>query len=163
MAKRGCIDKAERIAIVKYGTRGVFLWLVGVPWTILGIAFVAQPMERFSKPGPGGPLDFLDQGPGIYIFATMWIVCGVAAIIAAILRPRTCEDSLGFVAITIPPFVWGAGFFWSQFAYIISDGEYGRPTSYFGMLIYWAVALMLAFLSKRLPDAPEGPCYGRRK
>ena len=163
MASRHIISDIESFFIRKYGTRGVCLWLLGIPWVVLGIGFILNPMERFSKPGPGGALDFLDKGPGIYIFAAVWLVGGITAMIAAIQRPRTCKDDWGFVGVVIPPFMWGAGFFWSQIVYLISGGEFGRPTAYFGMIIYWSFALMLAFLSKRLPDAPEGPCYGKRR
>jgi hypothetical protein len=159
------VNALENVAVRKYGTRGVVLWLIGIPWTALGAAFILNPMERFSRPGSGGIglLDFLDKGPGIYIFSSMWLIGGLAAIAAAITRPRTCNDEWGFVGATVPPFMWGTGYFWSQFAYVISDGEFGRPTAYFALIIYWFVSLLLLFLSKRLQDAPEGPCYRRRK
>lgn len=157
------LNRMEILAVKRYGTRGVALWLVGIPWISLGIGFTLHPMERFSRPGSGGILDFLDKGPGIYIFSSMWIIGGVAAIAAAITRPRTCNDEWGFVGATVPPFIWGMGYFWSQIAYEISGKEFGRPTSYFALIIYWSMSLLLLFLSKRLQDAPEGPCYGRRK
>ena len=157
------VDRVERLAVRKYGTRGVCLWLIGIPWTLLGIAFILQPQERFSRPGPGGSLDILDNPPGIYIFASMWLIGGIGAMACAAIRPRICVDDWGFIAAVMPPFLWGCGFFWSQFAYIISGGEFGRESAYFAMIVYWSFSLLLAFLSKRLPDSPEGPCWGRRR
>lgn len=157
------IDRLECFFVKKFGTRGVCLWLLGIPWTLLGIGFILDPQERFSKPGPGGSLDVLDTPPGIYLFASMWLIGGVTAMVAAILRPRICVDDWGFVAITLPPFLWGAGYFWSQVISLFTDGMYGRDNAYFAMIVYWSFALLLAFLARRLPDAPEGPCWGRRK
>lgn len=157
------VDNAEHWLVRKFGTRGVCLWLLGIPWTTLGIGFMLDPQDRFSRPGPGGSLDILDNPPGIYIFAALWLIGGIGAMVCAFARPRICVDDWGFVCVVIPPFLWGAGYFWSQFAYIISDGEFGRPNAYFAMILYWSFTLLLTFLSKRLPDSPEGPCWGRRK
>src|SRR4029078_2656332 len=65
------------------GTRGVVLLVIGTIWLFLGTGLLVKPMERFSRPGSGGVLDFLDKGPGIYILSSMWIVGGVLALVAA--------------------------------------------------------------------------------
>lgn len=144
------------------GTRGICLLLLGVMWTVLGITFITNPVERFSKPGPGGTLDFLDGGPGIYIFASMWIVGGATALITAFQRPVTCKDDVGFNGIGLPPFLWGAGYWWSYFLFTATDGEYGRPNTQLAGILYWTFTLLIMFLARNLSDHPEGPCAQRR-
>lgn len=160
--KLNAYDRTEIFFIRLVGTRGVVLLLLGIMWIILGTGFLVSPMERFSRPGSGGILDFLNRGPGIYIFASMWIVGGIFAIAAAAQRPKTCEDGWGFVGLILPPLLWGAGYWWSWFINVFSGGEYGRENTYLAGLIYGAFTLLLMFLSKHLPDHPEGPCARRR-
>lgn len=154
--------KLERLMIRKFGTRGLCLLILGVLWSILGALFTVAPMERFSKPGPGGILDFLDRGPGIYIFASMWIVGGVVALVTAFQRPLTCRDDMGFNGVVLPPFLWGLGYWWSFFVYTFSGGEYGREGTFLAGMLYWDLALLIIFLSRHLSDHPEGPCARRR-
>lgn len=152
----------ERLLIRKVGTRGLCLLILGTLWLILGTAFIIAPMERFSKPGPGGILDFLDRGPGIYIFASMWLIGGMLAIVTAFQRPITCKDDLGFNGVVLPPFVWGLGYWWSFFIFTFSRGEYGRQGSFLAGMLYWDLAILIIFLSRHLGDHPEGPCVSRR-
>jgi hypothetical protein len=155
-------SKIEKRLIRGFGTRGVCLLILGSLWSILGVAFVTNPMERFSRPGPGGVLDLLDDGPGVYIFGSMWIVGGVTAIAVAAQRPITCKDDLGFNGVAMPPFLWGSGYWWSFFINSFSDGQYGRPGSYIAGLLYWDITILIVFLSRHLSDHPEGPCARRR-
>jgi hypothetical protein len=150
------VTKIEVLFVEKYGNRGVCLWLIGIPWTLLGVVFILTPMERFSKAGPSGPLQFLDDPPGSYAFASLWLIGGLTAIAAALIRPRTRNDEWGFVGATVPPFLWGAGYFWSQTSYLVSDGESGKSAAYLFLIVYWSFSLLLLFLSKRLSDTPEG-------
>ena len=155
-------ERAESALIVKVGTRGVCLLLLGFMWTILGISFVTNPMERFSAPGPGGVLDFLDKGPGVFIFASMWIFGGITAIVVAFQRPITCQDDIGFNGAGLPPFLWGAGYWWAWVANEFSGGRFGRPGTYTAGIVYWSVTLLIVFLSRHLSDNPKGPCWNRR-
>ena len=144
------------------GTRGVCLLILGFLWTILGVGFLINPMERFSRPGSGGILDFLDKGPGVFIFGSMWVVGGMVAIVVAIQRPVTCKDDLGFNGIALPPFLWGMGYWWSWVLNQVSDGEFGRPNTYVAGIVYWSITILMMFLSRHLSDHPKGPCIGRR-
>lgn len=154
--------RAENALIYKVGTRGICLLLLGFMWLMLGFLFLLNPVERFSKPGPGGVLDFLDRGLGVYIFASMWVVGGVTALIVALQRPFTCKDDLGFNGVALPPFFWGAGYWWSFFVNTISDGEFGRPNTELAGILYWSFTLLIMFLSRHLCDHPNGPCARRR-
>ena len=163
MSKSSTYSRTEDFLIRLVGTRGVVLLLFGIMWVILGISFVTHPMERFSKPGSGGVLDFLDKGPGVYIFSTMWLVGGVVALAAVIQRPRTCEDGWGFIGALLPPLLWGAGYWWSWIIYTLSGGQSGREGTYIAGLVYGTITFLLMFLSKNLPDHPHGPCAGRSR
>ena len=156
------LSQLEYKLIYRFGPRGVCLLIFGFMWVMIGIAFIINPMERFSKPGPGGALDFLDKGPGVYIFASMWIVGGVAAFITAFLRPVTCKDDVGFNGAALPPFFWGAGYWWSFFIHNAVSLDYGRSAAYVAGLLYWTLTLLVVFLSRHLSDHPEGPCARRR-
>ena len=107
-------------------------------------------------------MDFIDNGWGTYLFAAMWPVGGIAGLIAAIQRPITCEDSIGYTAVLLPPLLWDFGYWWSWIANVFSNGLYGRPTSYVGGLLYGTITIMVLFLSRHLQDHPEGPCARRR-
>lgn len=144
------------------GTRGICLIILGIMWLILGLAFVTNPVERFSQAGPGGVLDFLDNGPGVYILASMWVVGGIVALVTAFQRPITCRDDWGFNGVGLPPFIWGAGYWWSFAINALSDGEFGRPNTYLAGILYWTFALLIMFLSRHLSDHPDGPCATRR-
>lgn len=154
--------RGEKILIRKVGTRGICLLILGVMWLILGVAFITHPVERFSQPGPGGVLDFLDNGPGVYVMASMWIVGGLTALIVAFQRPITCRDDIGFNGVALPTFFWGAGYWWSFAIFNISDGEFGRPNTQLAGLLYWTLLILIVFLSRHLCDHPEGPCAKRR-
>lgn len=154
--------KAELVVIRKVGTRGSLLLILGTIWVILGMGFLMFPMERFSRPGPGGPLDFLDEGPGVHIFSSMWILGGVIAFYTAFRRSRTCEDDLGFNGVALPPFLWSMGYWWSWIIHLVFDGEVGRANTYIAALIYSTLTVLIVFLSHHLQDHPEGPCARRR-
>lgn len=158
----GPFERVETAMIVKVGTRGVCLLLIGFAWSILGTGFLLSPMERFSKPGRGGTLDFLDRPPGVFFLAAVWLVGGVVAIITAFQRPVTCRDDVGYVGLALPPFLWGAGYWWSWALSQLSSGEFGRPNTYVAGLVYWTITILMMFLSRHLSDHPKGPCINRR-
>lgn len=161
MAKLHLYSKTERMFIRLVGTRGSLLIIIGAIWIILGASYLNSPMEWFSKPGSGGVLDFLDNGPGEVIFASLWVLGGVLAIYSAIRRPKICEDSLGFNGLLIPPLLWSFGYWWSFGVNLFSHGVYGRDHTHFGGLLYGAVSVMVLFLSRHLQDHPDGPCFRR--
>ena len=152
----------EEALIIKVGTRGVCLLILGFVWSILGFGFTVTRMERFSKPGPGGILDFLDRGVGVYVLSLMWLIGGLAAVIVAIQRPITCRDDIGFNGLALPPFIWGSAYWWSFFLNQLSDGTLGRPNTYIAALIYWSITILVMFLARHLSDHPKGPCARRR-
>lgn len=151
----------EHYFITKVGTRGVLLLLFGTLWSLQGITFLLHPMERFSRSGPGGVLDFLDNGPGVYIYSASWLLGGILSIICAIQRPKTCVDSWGFTALAIPPMLFALGYWWSWALNLFSHEEYGRGGTYVGGLLFTIITLVPMFLSRNLQDHPEGPCWGR--
>ena len=153
----------ESFFIRLVGTRGSLLLILGSVWIILGISFLSNPMERFSRPGHGGILDLLDEGPGVYIFSGMWVVGGLLAIYAAVRRRMSCEDDLGFNGVAMPPLLWGFGYWWSWFVHLFSDGEFGKGETYIAGLLYFTITLMVMFLSRHLQDHPDGPCARRRQ
>jgi hypothetical protein len=153
--------RAELAAIRKFGTRGVFLLILALMWLLLGIGYGTNRMERFSRVGPGGWLDFLDRGFFFYLLAYMWVAGALAAIVAAARRPMTCDDSWGFIGLTIPPFLWGVAYWASWLAYLFSEGAYGRPRTYTAAVLFWSITIMVVFLSRHLRDHPEGPCARR--
>ena len=154
---------AELFFIRLVGTRGSLLLIVGTIWSTIGFGFLINPIERFSRPGSGGVLDFLDKGPGVYLFASTWLVGGLVAISIGFIRAKTCQDDLGFNGVALPPLLWGFGYLWSWFVWLLSNGEYGRPGAYIGALLHFTITIMVVFLSHHLPDHPEGPCARRRR
>lgn len=152
----------ESRLIWKFGPRGLCLMILGFMWSLLGSAFLLNPMPRFAKPSSGGILDFLDKGAGIFIFSSMWLIGGVCALVVAFQRPISCKDDIGFNGLCLPPFLWGAGYWWSFIVNTLSAGEYGRPGAYFAGMVYWTFAILLMFLARHLNDHPDGPCARRR-
>lgn len=160
--KFGLYSRSEKALIHKVGTRGVCLLILSTMWLLLGFSFLTHPIERFSKPGSGGILDFLDKGPMVYIFAGIWVIGAATGIVVTFQRPITCKDGLGFNGVGLPPFLWGAAYWWSFLLNSISDGEFGRPNTQLAGILYWTMTLLVMFLSRHLCDHPDGPCARRR-
>lgn len=160
--RKGPYAITETYLIRWVGTRGVILLIFGLMWVLLGFSFITLPVEHFSRPGPGGILDYLDHPPIAWIISGTWLVGGIVAIISAIQRPRTCEDGWGFIGVSLPPTVWGTCYFMSWMSYLFSHGVYGRPTAYIAWFIYTTMTFVVMFLSRNLQDHPEGPCARRR-
>lgn len=153
-AKLSWLRNLERYLICKYGTRGVLLWHLAIPWFFVGIGFMLNPIERFSRPGPGGPLEFMDRGPWLGL---IWIIGGLCGFVSSFLRVRTRDDTLGFNGVTLPPFIMGLCYFWSWGTNQVTDGEIGRPSAWLGFLVYMSVAMLLVFLARNLKDEPGSP------
>lgn len=154
--------KFELFWIRLIGTRGSLLLILGTIWTIIGTGFLTNPIERFSKPGPGGRLDFLDSPPINYIFSSIWLVGGIVSIFIAFYRARSCEDDWGFNGVALPPLLWGFAYLWSWLLHFVFDGEVGRETGYIGALLHFTITMLVVFLSHHVQDHPEGPCFKRR-
>lgn len=154
---RRCISWLDR----RVGNRGELLILFGVPWIIVGLGFVLVPMERFSRPGPGGPLETIDNGP---YPAVLWVLGGVLAIVCAFTRLKRQEDSYGFFGVIMPPLIWSGLYYTSWLSNVVSEGELGRPNTWIAGTVYLSVTIIPIFLSLRFKDLPpvvhiraEGP------
>jgi hypothetical protein len=138
--------KTYRRAARYFGRRGGILILFGPLWILLGAIFATMPADRFSRPGPGGPLEVIDRTPWAGL---MWVLCGLVALINGLVRRRVKnEDAVGYAALIIAPGFWMA-------AYVVSYGlwlythytgveEIGNPNGYLAALVY--LVLVLAIL-----------------
>src|SRR5690349_13612432 len=87
----------------RFGRRTLILLHCGSVWILTGWAVLAVPVERFSRPGPGGALQVLDS-PN---WGVMWVTGGILAIANAIFRKFwNGRDVLGFLGLITPPSVW---------------------------------------------------------
>lgn len=132
------------------GRRGAILVLFGFAYMMIGFGFATTLMDRFSRPGPGGPLEFMDTTPFPGIF---WIICGAVALANGIVRRRWHnEDALGYAALTMPPTLWTAAYLWSFISWVYSQlahwpEEYGRQTGYIGAGAYGMIAIILVIIA----------------
>lgn len=146
------INRIEGFFSARYGNRGEILWITGLMWVFLGIGFMTTHAERFSKPGPGGPLQFLDDSSW---GGLMWLVGGALGMFFTFWRVRhDGQDGIGFLGITMPCLLWGACYWWSYLFFVVTRGEAGRPTAYTGGLVFWGMAAILMLVAKRLKDEP---------
>jgi hypothetical protein len=136
---------------LRLGRRGLLLILLGAAYVTIGTGFVLVPMERFSRPGPGGILNAMDS-PWV---GALWIVGGVLAVASGILRPWTLRDGYGFNGLALPPFLWMAGYAWSTVAYVVTAGALGRANAWIAAIVYLALTAIVLFLA-RWPD-PDDP------
>lgn len=123
--------------------------LGGIAWIVIGLGFLAMPMERFSRPGPGGPLQFLDDWA---IFPVLWIVGGAIAFVMSFLRRNIPirADQVGFVSLAAPPFMWSAAYFWSYYLHIITAGGIGRPEAWRPGVVYMVSCGLLLTIAQLL-------------
>jgi hypothetical protein len=131
----------------------------GVVWIVIGLSFAAFPVERFSRPGPGGPMQFLDDADW---FSTLWVIGGSVAVVCSFLR-RTLPgraDQVGFLALAAPAFCWSAAYFWSWYFHLITEGGVGREANWRAGLIYGLLVgfiLTIAQLLDPTDRAQPGP------
>jgi hypothetical protein len=137
------------------GRRCVILFLLGLAWLLTGIGLATIHTERFSRPGEGGPLDFLDTTP---LVGLVWVVGGLLGIIGGLIRPWHRDDGYGFLGLSVPPFIYMLCYLWSFGAAVWSaaigvDG-YGRLGNWPGVPLFAAVTGIVLFLA-RWPDPTE--------
>lgn len=134
----------ERTRFAKrYGRRGMLLALSGLAWIGIGWSTARDPVDRFSGPGHDGTL--LDALDGAWM-GYLWAVCGLVAVVTAVLRDRRItsnHDAVGFNAILTPPLVWTFGFAWSAVMYWLTGGEDGRSSSAIAIIVYALVCLFI--------------------
>lgn len=140
----------------RFGRRTLVLLHCGSTWIIFGWAIYSIPVERFSRPGPGGALEIMDTPwPGI-----MWAACGVLAIINAVFRKRWHgRDVMGFTGIVTPPFVWLLAYMWSAIAYVVTHGDSGNPRAGVGLVTWYLVSAFVLIIAG-WPD-PDDPAITR--
>lgn len=135
----------------RFGVRGVVLSLWGLPWVFYGIAVLISKNERFSRPGPGAALQFMDNPA----WGWMWIVVGAYAIVSTILRKYSYKwfDEVAYGLLICPPVVWSASYLISWFEYTVSGGALGQRTAYLGFIIFTNFIIMVGYLTRHLREA----------
>lgn len=85
-----------------FGRRGAFLLLFGAMWALAGYGRLSTvPSEQQLT----GIQPLLAIAP-YRTWAALWLVTGIAALVAAFLR-KPGQDVFGFVALVIPVSLWG--------------------------------------------------------
>lgn len=135
------------------GRRGGILFLFGLAWISIGAGFATIQVDRFSKPGPGGPLEFMDTTPWPGVF---WVVCGVAAVANGLLRRKLHnEDAVGYSALIMPPLLWAFCYTISFAVYLISHGTAGRQASIIGVFLFLIMVCAILVISHWRDDLDE--------
>jgi len=138
------------------GRRGLILLITGIAWVAIGSIVARDDVERFSRPGPGGALQFLDDNPWPGVF---WMCCGAMAITVGCTRRRfDGEDAWGWAAIVAPVLLWALAYAWSYGLYVytqyidtVPDHTSGRPGAGVGFIVYLMITLFLLIVA-RWPD-----------
>lgn len=136
----------------RFGRRGECLILIGGLWMLIGFGFVVTPMERFSRPGQGGPLQFMDTPPWPGL---LWLAGGLVSLLCGLLRRWRRRDDWGFNGLIAPVSVWTLAYLFSAVSWWSSRGEYGRPTAWLGAVIFLGLGLLILRIAD-WPD-PEDP------
>jgi hypothetical protein len=135
------------------GRRGGILVLFGLAWMLMGFGFANIHVDRFSRPGPGGPIEFMDSTPYPGI---LWLVCGVIAVISGLIRRRRKnEDAVGYAALILPPFVWFFAYIISWVIWIVSAGLYGVRYNWIGAIVYLIIIISILVISHWRDDLDE--------
>lgn len=146
----------------RFGRRALILLHGGAAWIMTGWAIYTVPLERFSRPGPGGTMEIMDTPyPGI-----MWVIGGVLAVGNALLRGRLRgRDVIGFLGLITPPAVWLALFIWSASLYRITHGQSGNPRAITGVIVWYLItAWVMIDAGWRDPEDPSiHPAPPRRR
>ncbi|GHG02556.1 hypothetical protein ACFFSH_02965 [Streptomyces filamentosus] len=127
------------------GRRGVFLLILGVGKTCWGVSFLVDPPEAAG-------LQLLTRFCDLRHWSWLWIICGIATIVAAFLRIG--RDRWGFYAALIPPSVWAVAYLAA-----VLTGDYSRGlwvaiwylTSHVGVIM-WAATVP----EYSVPKSPRG-------
>src|SRR3954453_8824547 len=133
-----------------FGRRCVALQMFGLLWLLTGIGLAFNPTDRFSRPGPGGALQFLDTPPTPGL---PWIIGGLVGIIGGLIRPWPRDDGWGFVGLAVPPFLWALCYLWSFLAAVFTtylDGSetFGRLGNWTGVPLFLGVTAFVLFIAR---------------
>lgn len=85
------------------GRRGAFLLLVGIMWATYGYGLIHSPL------GDQRGLTLLIRLCPLPRWGYVWLIAGTIAVIAA-LSTRRRWDEVGYVAVLIPPMLWGLAY-----------------------------------------------------
>lgn len=137
----------------RFGRRKLVLVHCGSVWLLTGWAVMVDPIERFSRPGPGAELQFLDSPH----WGVMWIAGGIFAFVNAIVRKHIDgRDVFGYAGIVTPPFVWLIFYLWSAALHLFSRGELGNSRAPLGALTWYLIsAFVLIVAGWPDPDDPD--------
>lgn len=141
-----------------FGRRGSILFLFGISYVTIGIGFATIRADRFSQPGPGGPLEFMDTTPWPGLF---WVLCGGVAVVNGAIRRRIRnEDAPGYAALVMPPMLWTVAYLWSSTVWAYSrlahwPDQYGRQTGFIGAGAFGMIALVLVIIAHWHDDLDE--------
>ncbi len=140
----------RRSVAAYFGRRGGFLLMFGLIWVLIGIGYASEQQDRFSQPGPDGPLDYMDRTPWPGLF---WILCGVIALINGLVRRKwNNEDALGYAALIMPPVLWSAAYVVSEIFYLYSVSTpgaepSGQPRAYLGVMIFGVIVFAIRMVA----------------
>lgn len=96
----------------RLGRRGPFLLFMGIGKICWGVGLIVEPPSTLG-------LDLLTQYAPLHCWAWVWILAGMATFTSAWLK--FSQDSLGFVAASIPPTLWAFAYGWAGLL-----GDYAR-------------------------------------
>nr|WSX48902.1 hypothetical protein OG409_08030 [Streptomyces sp. NBC_00974] len=133
--------------------RGLTLASLGVLWVWYGVGLIVT-----DRPGISSALGPLLSIACIEVWGALWIVCGTAGLVTAVLRPG--RDIVGFGAVAGPPVWWSASFIAAA-----ATGAYG--IAWAAAPLYVAVVLLLGIVAalsggrRRSCTCDEGAPYGQ--
>jgi hypothetical protein len=152
--------RVDRLAMLhRVGRRGAILILIGAIWVVFGTTMLGDQIDRFSRPGPGGALQFLDMA----WTGAMWLIGGAVAFVVGILHDRErvgTHDAVGFNALALPPMLFVFFYAWSAALNLV--GPDGNPRAWLGMIIQTAVVTMLLIIAG-WPEPPDSNPSPRRR
>ena len=140
----------------RFGERGVVLGLFAIPFVIIGISILIDPIERFSRPGPGGPIEFMDSPT----WGWLWIAVGIASLIIMIFKPLVKVrqfrlDEIGYGLLVVPLSLWAASYLISFLSFALFDGDLGRDRAYLGLVVYGNFLILILYLARNLRNTEE--------
>lgn len=127
----------------RIGRRGAFLGLVGVMWSLYGYGLMRAPLTDSRG------LTLLIRLCPLPRWGLVWLIAGGVAVVAA-LSTRRRWDEIGYVAVLVPPMLWGL-------AYL---------TAWWPMQVYprgWATAAVWGMVSTAVMIVAGWPEPPRRK
>ena len=120
------------------GRRGVVLFILGIAWTLIGVANVTDPTGFADN--SNGHLIHLGIDPRVRL--AWWAVAGVLAIVYSFVPPRH-SDAIGFAALVVPAAIRCASYGWGWLMYVIPGDDPGDSAGWVGALVWLCI---LAFI-----------------